>query len=331
MWLAESGNPHLESPMATMMASDPTPRWMRAVLLAAGVYNVLWGAFVVLFPTAMFRWLEMPLPNYPQLWQCIGMIVGVYGIGYAIAAFNPIRHWPIVLVGFLGKIFGPLGMVQALWTGSLPWGFALNCVTNDLIWWVPFGLILKHAWEQQRPAPAPPSLPDEAALLKEARTSDGRSLAQISRAQPTLVVFLRHSGCAFCREALADLRARRAQIEREGTGLVLVHMSTPEAFAAFAKAYDLADLPALSDHSARLYQGIGLRRGTVAQLFGWGVWRRAVRALLAGHRVGSVDGDVAQMAGAFLIHHERVVRRYLHANAADRPDYLELCRMPAAS
>ena len=129
-----------------MTASSPCPRWMRSVLLAAGVYNVLWGAFAVLFPGAIFNWLSMPQPNYPQFWQCIGMIVGVYGLGYAIAAFDPVRHWPIVLVGFLGKVLGPIGMVQALWTGQLPWGFALNCVTNDLIWWVPFALILKHAW-----------------------------------------------------------------------------------------------------------------------------------------------------------------------------------------
>jgi peroxiredoxin len=314
-----------------MTASDPAPRWMRAILLAAGAYNVVWGAFVVLFPTAMFRWLEMPLPNYPQLWQCIGMIVGVYGIGYAIAAFDPVRHWPIVLVGFLGKVFGPLGMLQALWTGALPWGFSLNCVTNDLVWWVPFFLILRHAWKQQRPASAEQELPDEATLLKAARTSEGRSLAEISRSQPTLVVFLRHSGCTFCREALADIGARRAQIESEGTGIALVHMSSPEAFGAFAKAYGLEDLPAVSDPTGRLYRGIGLRRGTVAQLFGWSVWRRAMSALLAGHRVGWLDGDATQMPGAFLIQNGQVVRRYMHANAADRPDYLELCRLPTPS
>ena len=139
------------------------PRWMRHVLLAAAAYNAAWGAFVVLFPAAMFHWLDMPLPNYPELWQCIGMIVGVYGVGYAIAAFDPARHWPIVLVGFLGKIFGPLGMAQALWTGALPWGFALNCVTNDLIWWAPFALILKYAWERHRADPDARDLPDEAA------------------------------------------------------------------------------------------------------------------------------------------------------------------------
>jgi small multidrug resistance pump len=134
----------------TMPAPASAPRWMRRVLLAAGAYNILWGGFVVLFPAAMFRWLDMAQPNYPELWQCIGMIVGVYGLGYAIAAFDPARHWPIVLVGFLGKVFGPIGMAQALWTGGLPWGFALNNVTNDLIWWWPFALILKYAWERHQ-------------------------------------------------------------------------------------------------------------------------------------------------------------------------------------
>ncbi len=133
-----------------MTSASPAPRWMRTVLLAAGAYNILWGAFVVLFPAAVFRWLDLPQPNYPQLWQCIGMIVGVYGVGYAIAAFDPARHWPIVLVGLLGKVFGPIGMALALWKRELPWGFAGNSVTNDLIWWVPFVLILKFAWERNR-------------------------------------------------------------------------------------------------------------------------------------------------------------------------------------
>ena len=30
------------------------PRWMQRVLVAAGFYNLLWGAFVVAFPTAPF-------------------------------------------------------------------------------------------------------------------------------------------------------------------------------------------------------------------------------------------------------------------------------------
>jgi hypothetical protein len=76
------------------------------------------------------------------------MIVGVYGIGYAIAASNPLRHWPIVLLGLLGKIFGPIGFVWAASHGELPWIAGLTILTNDVIWWLPFALILQGAWEQ---------------------------------------------------------------------------------------------------------------------------------------------------------------------------------------
>ena len=53
---------------------------MKPVLLVAGVYNIVWGALVVVFPLALFRWLGMAEPNYPQIWQCVGMVVGVYGV-----------------------------------------------------------------------------------------------------------------------------------------------------------------------------------------------------------------------------------------------------------
>ena len=53
---------------------------MKYVLLAAAVYNVSWGALVVLFPLLPFEWAGMAAPNYPELWQCIGMIVGVLAI-----------------------------------------------------------------------------------------------------------------------------------------------------------------------------------------------------------------------------------------------------------
>jgi len=57
------------------------------MLIAAGIYNLALGAFAIAFPTAMFRLIEMEPPKYLELRQCIGMIVGVYGVGYLIAAF----------------------------------------------------------------------------------------------------------------------------------------------------------------------------------------------------------------------------------------------------
>lgn len=121
---------------------------MAWVLWAAAIYNLAWGGFVILFPDLPFQWAGMELPNYPEIWQCLGMVVGVYGVGYAIAATNPVRHWPIVLVGLLGKILGPMGFLNAAWRGRLPWQAGWTIIFNDLIWWAPFFAILWIAYRK---------------------------------------------------------------------------------------------------------------------------------------------------------------------------------------
>jgi ligand-binding SRPBCC domain-containing protein len=120
--------------------------WAFYWLRAAGLYNLVWGFAIIAFPHLLFDLTGMPRINYPEIWQCVGMIVGVYGIGYWIAANDPRRHWPIVLVGLLGKIFGPIGFAVALARGVFPPTFGLTILTNDLLWWIPFTLILWDAF-----------------------------------------------------------------------------------------------------------------------------------------------------------------------------------------
>ena len=123
---------------------------MKHALVAAGIYNIIFGALAVIWPNSFFEMADMEVPRYPFLWQCIGMIVGVYGLGYLAASRDPIRHWPIVMVGLLGKIFGPIGFLQAALSGSITWTFGILILTNDLIWWIPFTLILVAAWKHHR-------------------------------------------------------------------------------------------------------------------------------------------------------------------------------------
>lgn len=136
--------------------------WMSWVLVAAAIYNIVWGAVVVLAPAFTFRVLGVDLDAMdPEsvtlllpIWQCVGMIVGVYGIGYAVAARDPLAHWPIVLVGLLGKLFGPIGFVDAVFVREVfPLSFGYTIITNDLIWWIPFTLILVAAWRRRHPKP----------------------------------------------------------------------------------------------------------------------------------------------------------------------------------
>jgi hypothetical protein len=60
---------------------------------------------------------------------------------YLHAAWNLGMAGPIIAVGLLGKILGPIGMVLALGE-EFPRRAAMLCVYNDLIWWLPFGLFL---------------------------------------------------------------------------------------------------------------------------------------------------------------------------------------------
>lgn len=101
---------------------------------AAAIYNALWGALVVIWPHALFDLLGIPRTNYPALFQSIGMIVGVYALGYWLIARDPARFGPLVYIGLLGKIFGPIGFLIAALRGELPWSFGWINVMNDLIW-----------------------------------------------------------------------------------------------------------------------------------------------------------------------------------------------------
>ncbi len=132
-------------------ASPPVPAWMTWTLRAAAVYNITWGTLVILWPALLFWLVNAPPEQSPNaaglaLWQCVGMVIGLYGVGYWIASRDPMRHWPIVLVGLLGKILGPIGFVgTALVNPVLPTAFGYTLITNDFIWWWPFGAILLAA------------------------------------------------------------------------------------------------------------------------------------------------------------------------------------------
>ncbi len=308
-----------------------TPTWITSVLRAAGLYNLLWGTLVILFPLVPFTWAGMEPPNYPELVQCIGMIVGVYGIGYWVAAPDVARHWPIVLVGLLGKIFGPIGMAWAIYQGTWPPIAALTCLFNDLIWWVPFGLALWHAFQVNTAPPKPIEAGDP---MSEMRSQTGRTLVELSHQRPVLLTFLRHAGCTFCREALADLAQARSAIERDGKQLAIVHMGDEAAGASLVAPYGLSDIARFSDPECRLYRALDLERGRIDQLLGPRIWWRGfLAAIVARHGFGKLQGDGFQMPGVFVIDRGEVVAAYRHKTAADRPDYeaVASCQLPVVS
>jgi len=121
-------------------------KFHRLVFIAAGVYNIAWGIHSVYDPQWLFRFAGMPPLNHPAIFACLGMVVGLYGIIYFEVARQPERGWLLVAVGLLGKVLGPIGLARLIWTGAWPRATIVLCLTNDLIWWIPFSLYLYDAW-----------------------------------------------------------------------------------------------------------------------------------------------------------------------------------------
>src|SRR5262245_64998796 len=113
-------------------------RLYRMTFVAAGVYNIVWGVYSALDPQWLFRFSGMEPLNRPEVFVCLAMIVGLYGIVYLEVARRPERCWLMAAVGLVGKILGPMGLLVLIATGAWPVRTFVLCLFNDLIWWLPF-------------------------------------------------------------------------------------------------------------------------------------------------------------------------------------------------
>jgi len=158
--------------------------------------------------------------------------------------------------------------------------------------------------------------------IQNALTNTGESLTEISRRKPVILVFLRHFGCIFCREALDDLAEKRDEIKDSGIELILVHMAANELAEQFLKEYELSGVTHISDPECLLYAEFGLKKGRFGQLFGIKTLLRAFELKRKSESL-IVDpiGDSFQMPGVFLLKDLEVLDSYIHKTISDRPDY----------
>jgi len=113
----------------------------KLIMLLAAIYNAVWGVVISISP-------QVILFDYPStpftliLLRCIGMLVGTYAIAYYFASRDPAKYWPLIFVGFIGKVLGPIGSAYYILAGELTLKFLNVNLLNDLIWLIPFGWIL---------------------------------------------------------------------------------------------------------------------------------------------------------------------------------------------
>jgi hypothetical protein len=121
----------------------------QVTFLLAGIYNIGWGLFTVAYPDWLFDFADMAPANHPQAFATIGMVIGLYGLLYLSVAAYPEYGWLAAAVGLTGKVLGPIGLAQLLISGTWPPATMIICLTNDVIWWVPFGWYLADSWPRR--------------------------------------------------------------------------------------------------------------------------------------------------------------------------------------
>jgi peroxiredoxin len=163
-------------------------------------------------------------------------------------------------------------------------------------------------------------------ILQEMKTENGDSIVALSHDKPLLLVFLRHFGCIFCREALQDLSKLQDEIIEKGGDLVFVHMSDKETAEQYFDRYKLNDPKWVADPNCEYYQHFGLLKGNFNQLFGFKTWVRGFdAAVIKGNGMSWKQlGDGFQMPGVFLIDKGNIKYSFIHKSVADRPDYMKI-------
>ena len=288
-------------------------------LLAVGVYHILFAFWTNAWPFHAFDLLNLAHPNHPILWRTIGLISGALGLAFVLASRDPVRNWTVVLVG-LAKSLATAGIVGvSISSGDLP----LRCVSllfvNDLVWIIPFALIL---WGSIRAHAGIPLSRSEPYSLEEAATvyslSSGETLLAASTERPIVLVFLRHFGCTFTRQILRGLQDLESQAKQNGATLVLVHMLRSGEEINYLGQN--SDIPRIADPRCELYRAFGLGKGGFMELFGPYVWWRGAISIFKGCGTGHLAGDGLQMPGAFVMHRGKIIHAQPAHSAADLPD-----------
>ncbi len=148
----------------------------------------------------------------------------------------------------------------------------------------------------------------------------GKTLADQLTGEVNLLVFLRHFGCVFCREMVADLRDIAAQ-DPAYPNVVFFFQGTVEQGRAFFAGH-WKEARAISDTPLTFYKGLGIQRGGLREMFGPEVWACGWRAASKGHFIGLPVGDPFVMPGAFLVSASGdILWSHDFKHAGDHPDW----------
>jgi peroxiredoxin len=134
---------------------------------------------------------------------------------------------------------------------------------------------------------------------------------------PLVIAFMRHFGCAFCRQHLIDLKQAYAEIQQAGGDIVAIFQYGAEATGRFCEAREIP-YECVGDPLREGYAKVELGRGGFREYLGWRVFKGWARAARGGVYVGRPQGDVAQRPGTFVVDSSgRIVLAHYNQHSTD--------------
>jgi peroxiredoxin len=163
-------------------------------------------------------------------------------------------------------------------------------------------------------------------------TVDGPvDLSERWREATLVVAFMRHFGCAFCREHLIDLSGVYDELRSAGGDVVAIFQYRAESTRNFCRHRGVP-FDCLGDPDREGYRSVELRRGERKEFLGLKIVPGWVRAARKGAMVGLPKGDIAQRPGTFVIDREgRVLYAHYNKDSTDNAPISELVAAVASA
>lgn len=149
---------------------------------------------------------------------------------------------------------------------------------------------------------------------------DGRSvrLGQLWSDRTAVLLFVRHFGCLFCRQQIAEILPLLSRIRAAQAELFIVGNGSVEDARAFQHDLSTA-VPILTDPTRQAYCALEMHSG-LATVLRPSVLIRSLKALRAGFRQSTVAGDPLQQGGVVIVAPGGTERyRYISRSAGDHP------------
>lgn len=145
-------------------------------------------------------------------------------------------------------------------------------------------------------------------------------LSSFWEAAPVAFVFLRHLGCIFCKQHVAEL-GRHPELN-----VVFVCMGAPSNATVFKATMRVTNV-FICDPQKTLYDETGLRSAGLAQILHPRVILKGVRATLGGHLNGRPPTDPLVLGGTFVVDQSgQVIFSHRAADPADNSSVEDIRR-----